>query len=158
MPYAHAPAITANNLKGFFENMEDVLPEGKWLRRPLPKASLCTYKDGKDLHDDENGRISPSIWINLTDNRDTVLEFNLVNLTTKTVCTKNRFVWFMGFVPHRTYNIHGKQESGRISYSAYTKPDYEHLGLVIFNNINNKGNSEEKAKMMRNVKQRTKQK
>ncbi len=35
------------------------------------------YEVGRDLHNDENGRITPSVWMNLTEHEDTVLEYKL---------------------------------------------------------------------------------
>ena len=63
----------------------------------------------------------------------------------------------MGFVPHRTRNIYGDDECNRISYSCYTKPQYEHLGLVTLALSNDRYFAEARKALVKRLRDRTRE-
>jgi hypothetical protein len=76
-----------------------------------------------------------------------VLEFKLTGFAAQIKCSKNRFVWFMGYVPHQFYNLKGEKEFDRIHYYGYSKPECEHWGLVTCSFVNNRGPAEGRKKL-----------
>jgi hypothetical protein len=112
------------------------------LARPLPKGATG-IQHCKELHDDGNAALIPGIWTSIRGDENVVLRFLGKNMNVYFKAADFRFCWFYGWVPHKTEiqpGAHVQQVSAegkmgtisRVHHSAFSKPELEHLGLVLF--------------------------
>ena len=74
----------------------------------------------------------------------TTIHFQGINMNIEISCAHNRFLWFMGYIPHFTKSCNNQYiESGegvksplRMLHSAYSKSIHEFVFLNIFNKNN----------------------
>ena len=101
--------------------------------RIFPKGTVGMY-NSKNLHDDKNGALTPSIWTSVVGKDGTTLTFYGVNFELSLDATEHRFCYFMGWIPHKTVckDVTKDIYKMRVNHSAYSKPEYEHLALVLF--------------------------
>ena len=146
LPFSATGLICAQNLeeanKRYRARTNANLPWAT-LARVFPKGSVGTRLT-RDLHDDGNGAISPGVWTCLTDHDDVVFNMLGHRLNIEISARSKRFVWFMGWVPHRVVSKSGKdcrslgpmEKTERIHHSAFSKLDYEQACLVAFSRKN----------------------
>ena len=109
------------------------------LCRPLPKGAVGIQRV-KELHDDGNAAIIPGVWTSIIGDPTVCLRFVACRMNYFFTATDRRFCWFYGWVPHKTevhanpaIRAHGAMaELQRLHHSAFSKPEFEHLSLILF--------------------------
>jgi len=144
LPYCQTASIAAENIRNacnYAESLSIELP-CRSLARELPKGATG-IQQCKELHDDGNAAIIPGIWTSIRGDNNVVLRFLGTNMNICFTTTEERFCWFLGWVPHKTEMREGlerfsRQKRGkmeqvhRIHHSAFSIPQIEHFGLVLF--------------------------
>ena len=147
LPYCMVPYIAYNNMSNAYDIISEKIKCRVYSKagcRIFPKGTLCnTHK--KDLHDDDNGCISPSVWTNLIGQNETTITFRTTQFHISFTCSTYRFALFMGYVPHYTFvekcrsldvpNIKKKSPCWFL-HSAYTKSIYKYMALKVFGEDN----------------------
>ena len=98
----------------------------------FPKGTLGMYPS-KTLHDDENGALTPSVWLSVVGDEQTKLSFYGINFQLNLTVTTHQFCWFMGWIPHKSTRKvdNNNAPSLRICHLSYSKPEYEQLALSV---------------------------
>jgi len=141
LPYSSTGLIARNNIEDADMMSKNrhrrSLPWAQWAR-VFPKGTIggaCT----KDLHDDENACVSPGIWTSIEGDEAVSVCFYGHRMNVEFSATSKRFCWFMGWIPHKCYmpsrpsfRSSGQMKRERVHHSAFSKPEYEHIGCFLF--------------------------
>ena len=109
--------------------------------RLLPKGA-AGIQPNKDMHDDDNGVISPSCWTSMTEaDTPTELCFLINGHDVFLRATALRSVLFMGYIPHETRPADPNKPptTPRVHHSAFAKPEAEHLAAHILGKLPSSG-------------------
>jgi hypothetical protein len=145
LPYATSGFVMRDNLREavqYADTIGKTLPF-KDLCRALPKGSVGT-NTSRHAHEDDNGAITPSMWMSLYGHDGCCLTFFSRSHEFYFRTTTDRFCLFYGWVPHSSGYVgrtdHSKKsvvtptskDDVRIHHSGYNKPLMEFIGLSLF--------------------------
>ena len=116
LPYATSAYISAKNIDVACRLYKKELHVNLYLNmliRIHSKGYLGTCSE-MHLHDHPNGLIVPTIWTSLSNKPKT--KFHLCYGTNEIICraSQDRFVWFYGWMPHKTTRKHDESDETRI--------------------------------------------
>jgi hypothetical protein len=143
LPYGTTPWISANQMDEACKYADTILNKKlpfQSLCRPFPKGATGMQLS-KELHDDGNAAIIPGLWTSVVGDPNVTLRFRGYGLDHYFAASNLRFCWFYGWVPHKTEYLdvlnpkkqtHSMETFHRLHHSAFSKPEIEHLSLVLF--------------------------